>query len=63
MCGDRDFVMCDVPKNAMDLVQTAWRDFRDNPSDSMKFNSFDWALRVAVAKWQTYAETRRASSA
>ena len=63
MCGDRDFVMCDVPKTAMDLVSTAWRDFRDNPSDAMKFNSFDWALRVAVAKWHTYAETRRASSA
>ena len=62
MC-DNDFVMCDVPKASIDLVMAAWRDFRENPSDSLKFNAFDWSMRVAVAKWQSYAEARRASSA
>lgn len=63
MCGDNDFVMCDVPKASMDLVVAAWRDFKANPSDGIKFNAFDWAVRVAVAKWDTYAGNRRANSA
>ena len=62
MC-DNDFVMCDVPKGAMDMIVTAWADFKANPSDGLKFRSLDWAIRVATAKWQSYADSRKANSA
>lgn len=61
--GDNEFVLCDVPTAAMDLMLTAWEDFKRNPSDYDKFRVFDWVCNVAFRKWQTYADERKASGA
>lgn len=63
MCGDNDFVMCDVPKDAMDLMIAAWSDFKHSPSDYEKFRALDWLINVAAVKWQSYSDTRKASGA
>ena len=60
---DADFIMCDVPKESMDLVITTWADFKRNPSDYDKFRTIDWVINVAFRKWQTYADMRKASAA
>jgi hypothetical protein len=62
MC-DNDLIMCDVPRTSIEAAISAWDDFKRDPSDSQKFRSFDWLINVAYAKWQSYSDTRRASSA
>lgn len=61
MC-DNDFVLVDVPKQQLDLVVAAWADFKRAPSDQTKFDSFDWMLRVAMAKWEAYSLNRRVAA-
>lgn len=58
MC-DNDFVMVDVPKAALDNVDVAYLDFRRNPGDYENFMRLDWALRVAMAKWESYSLQRK----
>jgi hypothetical protein len=62
MC-ENDFVMCDVPKDAIDMMINAWSDFKRTPSDYDKFRTLDWLINVAVVKWQGYSDTRKASGA
>lgn len=62
MC-DKDFVMCDVPRKSIDIIMSAWNDFKRDPSDMEKFKAFDWLINIGVAKWQTYADARKASGA
>jgi hypothetical protein len=62
MC-DNDFVMCDVPKGAIENAISAWSDFKHSPSDYEKFKAFDWEINVALAKWRNYSDTRKASGA
>jgi hypothetical protein len=62
MC-DNDFVMCDVPKADIENAITAWADFKRDPGDYNKFRSLDWFINVAVVKWQSYSDTRKASAA
>ena len=62
MC-ENDCVMCDVPKAAIDMMITAWSDFKRAPSDYEKFRALDWLMNVAAVKWQSYSDTRKASGA
>jgi hypothetical protein len=62
MC-DNDFLMCDVPKDAINRVIRAWEDFKRDPSDYDKFRTLDWVMNVALAKWRNYSDTRKASGA
>lgn len=62
MC-DKALLLCDVPKASIELMITAWQDFKRDPSDQQKFRSFDWLANVALAKWQTYGDARKASGA
>lgn len=62
MC-DNDFVMCDVPKASIDMVITAWNDFKRDPGDYNKYRALDWIFNVAFAKWQSYSDVRRSSGA
>jgi hypothetical protein len=56
-------VMCDVPKASIDIMITAWADFKRSPSDYDKFRVLDWLINVAVVKWQSYSDMRKASGA
>jgi hypothetical protein len=62
MC-DKDLVMCDVPKSAIENAISAWADFKRDPSNYEMFRAFDWEINVAVVKWQSYSDTRKASGA
>lgn len=58
MC-DNHFVLIDVPSAALDSVDVAYCDFRRNPGDYENFLRLDWALRVAMAKWESYSIKRK----
>jgi|WetSurMetagenome_2_1015567.scaffolds.fasta_scaffold1643419_1 hypothetical protein len=62
MC-ENDFLMCDVPKDAIENAINAWSDFKRAPSDYDKFRALDWLINVAAVKWQSYSDTRKASGA
>ena len=57
--GENVYVTCEVPTAAIDLMMTAWSDFKRKPSDPDLFKVFDWVVNVAFRKWQMYAENRR----
>lgn len=61
--------MCDVlnldvqpPTGQLDLVVSAYADFKRHPDDWTKFDAFDWLMRVASSKWSSYASARRVSA-
>ena len=62
MC-DNDFVMCDVPKYAIETAIALWNDFKRDPGDHDKFMKLDWFINVAIVKWQSYSDKRKASGA
>jgi hypothetical protein len=63
MCVDKDSVLCDMPTEHLDLVMKAYEDMRRDPSNHVKFESFDWVFRVAVARWEAYSLARRIAAA
>ncbi|MCU0589878.1 MAG: hypothetical protein MUC33_01170 [Desulfobacterales bacterium] len=58
MCGDNDFVECELPRKTLDMVCTAWADFKRDPSDHAKFEAMHFLICVASAKWGYYATSR-----
>ena len=57
--GDNDFVLCDVPVDSIEAAFVAWFDFKSNPGSWDAFERFDWSMRVAAIKCETYAMNRR----
>lgn len=55
MCDD------DVPVDALNVMIMAVLDFKRYPRDYNKFRALDWLMNVAFAKWQSYADLRKAS--
>lgn len=51
----------DLVMGYIDLVVASWSSFKRDPGDDKKFKDLDWTINVAHAKWQTYAENRKAS--
>jgi hypothetical protein len=58
MC-DNDFLMVDVPKASLENIVMAYSDFKRSPGDHESFMRLDWALRVAMAKWESYSLQRK----
>lgn len=63
MCGDNDFVECELPKNTIDLFCASWADFKRDPADHKKFEALHFLFSVAAAKWGYYATSRMCASA
>jgi hypothetical protein len=58
-CVDNDFVRCDIPVEHVELAFVAWMDFKANPASWDAFERFEWAMKVASIKFDTYASNRR----
>jgi hypothetical protein len=48
-----------VPDKFIDQVALIHADFKSTPGDYDNFLRLDWALRVAMAKWESYSAQRK----
>jgi hypothetical protein len=48
-----------MPDKFIDQVTRMHADFKSRPGDYDAFMRLDWALRVAMAKWESYSAQRK----
>ena len=58
-CVDDDFLRCDIPIEFIDRAFNSWMDFKASPASWDAFERFEWAMKLASIKFDTYATNRR----